>query len=572
MNGDDGNDDASARLTRASKGKRGSLGARVSERLTKLGYASPLHRRKIGGRPPLKLLATPSDPIKGDGLAGREIASGKLTYRGHSEPVRTLNFATVRAPRAWREWVHGFTWLRDLAAASDRKKGAVVAELAVEAWLAAYREYDELAWRGDLIGRRLLYWPLYAPYVLSRGEPTYRSLVLNHLARSARHLDKAYDKTAEGLPRIEAAAGLLAAGLILPEGAARTVRAEAALQKALDQFLLPGGGVVSRRPSDVLRLSELLLTLRAFYQARRIDVSPVLLDSIETASAGLKGLVLGDGCLAAINGGNICDPERVAHALTLFGGSARPTRNGAASGFQRLSAGKSIIVADAGPPPATAGAHAGTLAFEMSDGASRMIVNCGGPDGASAPLPARLADILRTTAAHSTLVVADTNSTQMLADGKLGKGVGEVVVTRHESEDGSWLDATHDGYVRKFGLIHRRRIFLAADGRDLRGEDMVSPAGGRNLLRRKKPVPFDVRFHLGPGAEATPTADGKGALIKLAAGQVWQVKARGGRLTVDDSLFVDESGKTRTISQIVINGQTNESGGTVNWSFKRASR
>lgn len=571
--GGDGGD-TGQRLTRG-RGDARTLGTRLSEKLARIGYATPLHNRKLRGRPPLKLLASPTDPIAGDVAAGREIASGRLAFGGHAEAIRTLNFATARAPQAWREWVHGFSWLRDLAAASDRKKGAIVAELVVEAWLASYRDYDELAWRADLAGRRLLFWPLYAPYILSRGDPIYRSLVLNHLARTARHVDRAQDKMPEGMPRVEAAAGLLAAGLILPEGAARTVRAEAALRKALGDVLLPGGGVASRRPSDALALLERLLTLRAFYEARRADVSTIVTEAIDSVAAGLKGLTLGDGRLTAIHGGNVCAPARVAQVLTLVGGNVRPTRNGTSSGFQRLDAGKTVILVDAGPPPAkdtASGAHAGTLALEMSDGEARLVVNCGGIDGAAAALPENLASLLRSTAAHSTLVVNDTNSTRLLAGGGLGKGVAEVVVTRHESEEGCWLDATHDGYAKRFGLIHRRRIFLAADGRDIRGEDALEPARAPRLLGRRKALPFDVRFHLGPGVEATPTADGKGALVKLPTGRVWQMKVRGGRLTVDDSIFVDESGKPRGVAQIVISGETENGGATVNWSFKRASK
>jgi uncharacterized heparinase superfamily protein len=553
---DDGGRDGGQRLTRG-RGAARTLGARLSEKLARIGYATPLHNRKLRGRPPLKLLAVTADPIAGDIAAGREIAAGKLSFAGHTEAIRTLNFATTRAPLAWREWVHGFEWLRDLAAASDRKKGAIVAELVVEAWLASYREYDELAWRADLAGRRLMFWPLYAPYILSRSEPIYRSLVLNHLARAARHVDRACEKTPEGMPRVEAAAGLLAAGLILPEGAARTVRAENALRKALEDVLLPGGGVASRRPADAVALLERLLTLRAFYEARKTEVSEVVAEAVETLASGIKGLTLGDGRLAAIHGGNVCAPERIAKALALVGGNVRPTRNGAASGFQRMDVGS--------------GAHAGTLAFEMSDGDARMIVNCGGGDGAAAPLPDALGGLLRTTAAHSTLVVNDTNSTRLLGAGGLGKGVGEVVVTRHESEEGCWLDATHDGYAKRFGVLHRRRIFLSADGRDIRGEDALEPARVTRLLGRRKALPFDVRFHLAPGVEATPTADGKGALVKL-AGRVWQMKVRGGHLTVDESIFVDESGKHRSVAQIVVSGETESGGATVNWSFKRASK
>ncbi|MBC7854015.1 MAG: heparinase II/III-family protein, partial [Pirellulaceae bacterium] len=126
---------------------------------------------------------------------------------------------------------------------------------------------------------------------------------------------------------------------------------------------------------------------------------------------------------------------------------------------------------------------------------------------------AELAAGLRTTAAHSTLVLDDTNSTRIRPDGALGRGVEEVVANRQESEEGSWLDLSHDGYARRFGMRHRRRLFLSADGSDLRGEDALEPVGGRLGRARKGRV--DVRFHLASGVEASPTVDGLGALLRL---------------------------------------------------------
>ena len=92
---------------------------------------------------------------------------------------------------------------------------------------------------------------------------------------------------------------------------------------------------------------------------------------------------------------------------------------------------------DAAPPPPPQdgaerlGLDAGVRA--VSDGAQRLVVNCGGPGPLPTDLPADLVEALRTTAAHSTLVLDDTNSTAILADGALGKGVDDVV---HRSQRG----------------------------------------------------------------------------------------------------------------------------------------
>ncbi len=101
-------------------------------------------------------------------------------------------------------------------------------------WLAAHAEtVSEPAWRADLWGRRILFWAAYAPYILSSRDMVYRSLVLNTLARGARHLDKAADKAPPGLPRIAAWAGVIAAALVVQGGPARLSRGETGLMRAL---------------------------------------------------------------------------------------------------------------------------------------------------------------------------------------------------------------------------------------------------------------------------------------------------------------------------------------------------
>src|SRR3546814_9827452 len=86
--------------------------------------------------------------------------------------------------------------------------------------------------------------------------------------------------------------------------------------------------------------------------------------------------------------------------------------------------------------------------MEISDGPYRLVVNCGGAALAGATIPEDLAQGLRTTAAHSTLVLDDRNSTAILNDGTLGRGVNEVELERQELEQGSRLEISHDGYVR----------------------------------------------------------------------------------------------------------------------------
>lgn len=560
------------KLTRTGGDKGLSLGERISHAVHRLQYGTPLHKMRLKGRFPLKLLAVPADPVDGDAARGALVTEGMLSRDGTSIPMREFVAGLGTAPEPWREWAHGFSWLRDLAAAASRDEGAGVAEKFVRQWLTGFTEFEPFAWRGDILGRRMLFWMAYAPWILAGNDLVHRSNVLNHLARGARHLERAIDKTPEGLPRLWAVGGLLGAGLLLPGGEARQAKAEAQLARALDGFLLPDGGVTSRAPLDVLETLELLLLLNATYAARGWRASEPVAAGLARAVPGLKAVTLGDGRLTAMHGGGNAPAARIAAALERAGIMDRATRNGRYSGVQRLEAGRTVLVFDAGPPPvarASTWAHAGTLAFEMSDGAQRLVVNCGGASGLAKPLHADLAAGLRTTAAHSTLVLADTNSTRIREDGTLGRGIEEVVMARRESEEGQWVEATHDGYVRRHALVHRRSLYLSADGLDLRGEDALEAPQGK-VSRKMAGQRFDVRFHLSPDVEATPTADGQGALLQLPGGALWTIKARGGTVALDDSVVIDPAGRPVPTQQIVVSGTTGPNGATVNWSLKRA--
>src|SRR3546814_10992381 len=117
-------------------------------------------------------------------------------------------------------------------------------------------------------------------------------------------------------------------------------------------------------------------------------------------------------------------PRRSADLCVAASGvRTRPLKQARDGGYQRVVASKVVVLADAAPPPIARVTEAGcasTLAFELSDGDERIVVNCGGAALTGATIPADLARGLRTTAAHSTLVVADSNSTAILATGSLG--------------------------------------------------------------------------------------------------------------------------------------------------------
>jgi uncharacterized heparinase superfamily protein len=513
----------------------------------------------------------PRDHVPGDRLRGEALLSGRLAVGSEVLMLGDLDFARVGAEGPMAERLQGFSWLRDLSAAASRESGARVAEAIAGRWLLAHGTRVDEAWAPHLWGERILFWAAYAPYILSSTDGGYRSALLNTLARGARHLDSSADKAAPGLKRVTAWCGVIAAGLLVQGGVSRVARGEAGLARALALSQFDDGGFVSRSPFEQVQLVDRLGLLRACYFAAKQTLPEGIEQAAAAALAALHGVTMGDGALSSWQGCNPGETGRLTALIEGCGLRARPLRQARGWGYQRISALGTIIVLDAAPPPPqkmVAQGSASTLAFEMSDGPQRLVVNCGGPGPLPTDLSADLVQGLRTTAAHSTLVLADTNSTNILPDGSLGKGVEDVAIDRTEDNDASRLEASHDGYVRAFGLIHKRSLMLGNDGKELRGLDQLI-AKGRKKIRES--AAYAVRFHLAPGIEVTITADGMGAILRSKGAPPWNFRCRGGSLTTEESLWIDGRGQPRRTTQLAVVGEVSSLGGEIGWQFRRTS-
>jgi len=539
----------------------------VVRKLARGSFFSRLRQSKQ----PLKLVAVPRDHVAGDRQRGEALLAGRFAAGSVTVPLADLDFAGAGASGVLNEQLQGFSWLRDLGAAASREKGAQLAEAIVGRWLLAHGTRVDDAWAPHLWGERILFWTAYAPYILSSADSGYRSALLNTLARGARHLDSGADRSPAGLRRVTAWCGVVAAGLLVQGGVPRVARGEAGLARALTGAQFDDGGLISRSPVEQVRLVDRLCLLRACYAAAKQTIPDGIEAAAAAALAALHGITMGDGAMSSWQGCNPGEASRLTALVEGCGLRARPLRQARGWGYQRLSALGTIVVLDAAPPPPqkmTESGSASTLAFEFSDGPQRIVVNCGGPAALPTDLPDELVQGLVTTAAHSTLVLADTNSTNILADGSLGKGVEDVTIDRSEDNDASRLEATHDGYVRAFGMVHKRSLMLGNDGKELRGADQLI-ARGRKKIRES--APYAVRFHLAPAIEVTTTADGMGAILRSRGVPPWNFRCRGGSLNVEESLWIDGRGRPQRTTQLVIVGEVSGLGGEIGWQFRRSS-
>ncbi len=480
------------------------------------------------------------DPWPGDAGRGAGILKGELELAGTIRPLMPGGWADTSGHETMRTLAHGFTWLRDLRAlgtdGARSRARALVAD-----WIAT-PGLERLAERPDVAGARITAWLGHYDFFAASADDAFRGRLMTRLLGDARTLAASLPAEELDARALTALKGLIASAVALPDHAAFLTRALRFLPQEIARQVLPDGCHAERSPAAQLTALQDLTEIRALLQAAQAQPPAALSSAIERMAPALRALRHGDGGLVLFNGAKEGNPVLIDLALTQAGRGGRAPAGLTEGGFHRLQAGRSVLVIDCGAPPPPGIdrlAHAGTLSMELSVGRERLIVNCGGAPSAEGAWR----DAARATAAHSTLVIADTNSSELKPHG-LGRHPEVVDVQRQEANGAHRLESSHDGYRRVNGALHRRCLYMAESGEDVRGEDAVEAAS---------PLPYAIRFHLHPSVVASLQQDGETVVLRLPGGTSWRFRAVGAAVGLDESIYLGGP-EPRPSQQIVLTG------------------
>lgn len=539
---------------------------------------------------PRGFLRRPEPKAIGHSGRGDQIVAGELHLGGV-----TLTGALFdnEMPASVAAELHGFGWLDDLAAVGSPRARSV-AQGHVLHWLRGHRQpqADLPEWNPAIAGRRVLRWIFHAGMILpgldrDGAEPYFRGLDQHlHFLR-----DSWYDSP-DGLPRLEALAGLAIGAMSLRDRQTIATPALIALAEEADAM-----GVAtlseSRAPETLLDAMALLVWAQEIAAESGIEPPPELTGIIAEIAPILRALRHADGSLPCFHGGGRGAAGRLDRCLRAAEGAALPA-HGLAMGFARMARSRTTVILDAAPPPAGSAAvrgHASTLAFELTVARQPLIVNCGPGDGFG-PLWAKAS---RATPCHSALCLAGLSSSRL--DPNRQEGEPEILTERptlvwagdcdalgnltapdcgptHSTEPAHLL-AGHDGWLDSHGLTCLRELWLDPDGSRLQGEDSLAAldASAQSRLEHDRPAEglvFDIRFHLHPEIEAVQ--DGAEVLLTLPTGDIWRFSHDGAaQLRLEGSCLLDRGqAAPRPSRQIVLSARLQGRAIQIGWTLARS--
>ncbi len=451
-----------------------------------------------------------------------------------------------------------FGWLADLQA-SGLEASARISRDVLDAWIAGHDHWDPILWQPGLLADRLCAWIAAAGFLLNGADQLFNRRFKRALARQSRHLIWTTRAGAAVPYGFAVQKAFIICGIALSGHDKNVKHGLDLLKRSSACEVLADGGHCSRNPSIHLNALRHLIEIRNAMELTPSGPPVWLQGLIDKMTPVLRTFQMGDGNLARFNGAVFADAEAIEATLSGSKIKVRAATNCPHSGFQRLAARRTAIVMDTGVVNRAGGSvreSAGTHSFEMTVGKQRLVVNC----GAATDDNAALNTALRGTSAHSTLEVEATNSSEITKTGDLGKRrAWRIQELRREVDKNILVEATHDGYQPRFGLTHKRALYLSADGDQLRGED---------TLRGDSPHTGVIRFHLHPSVHASLIEAGDSVLLKFGKSAGWRFRTSAAEIALEQSLYYD-SLQRRQCQQIVVKIRHQAGDTIVKWRISR---
>ena len=500
------------------------------------GLGSP-QRISISGLGTRLLALKPGDPTQ-----AQDMARGKFTFAGATVNGRPVDVFDAAPPSPlWATALHNLSWLQHFVT-GGHELHRIVARSLILKWGG-----QRSGFRTPMVCFQALIALASAAHFLLGPAPSAFGNQFFELVEKFIHRILAMRPSTLGENFWQAVA-LQYASLAFRGSETLRDQANVRLCTVMDQVILPDGGHVSRNPQALLEVLLAVIPIRDAMMAKREAVPQALSATIERMFPMLRMLSHGDRGLGNFQGAGATEMAGIKTLVERDTIAGRPLFCAPHSGYCRLSHRSSLLIMDTGIPAECNS----PLAIEFSDGPHRIFSNCGMPGSATEDWRRAAADI----AAHNTVEIASFES------GVKNSPAAEVITSPH----GSLINSTNEISGRPGKVSHQRSVFLSQTGNDLRGEDRIAcPNTSSGELD------FTIRFHLHPGVKATLGRKETRIAIMLPNKTIWQFNARGGIMSLEDSVFLGDALGPRKTQQIVIRAST-VTASPVNWALRRLEK
>ncbi len=437
------------------------------------------------------------------------------------------------------------------------KKGIELSKKNILLWFKKFKYYKNFTWGTDCASKRfinLIYSYDFIISISNQKETDQINRILNfHIKRISFEINL---KKSDDISSSEILA------LVLIESCKNTF--DARIKKKIDNLIsLQIDENSVHKSYNILEHAKFLNTLieiRNIFLFFKIEASESFKKNILAMTSVLKTYQHDDTSLPLFNGCNnnynkiiekVYEKEQFVKTKTLT-----KFKNGIVV-YKDL---KKILFFDV-VQPSNFGFHkdlsAGSLAIEMSAYGEKIITNCGGSE-----IGGRNPAYLKYSAAHSTIILNNTNISEIKENSFKRDFIQKVNLETKDDESLITLSGTHNGYLKNYKKICKRKLFINKEKELIKGQDTIIST--KSAIEKNV---YHIRFHLMPEISTTITENKKNIIIKTKNNNILMFRSNK-EMVIEKSIFVRNDIADET-TQIVISGITSALQTKIDWLIEK---
>jgi len=495
------------------------------------------------------------------------LLSSITNYKKYSFKISEIdpNVFWLDKKNAWEEKeLHSFLWLNLI----DRKNDGKSLQNIIDIWMLKHSKYKKNVWESSVLSKRIISWILNVDIILNNGSFYFKRNFLNSITAQANHLKKNIKFEKNYSKRMEILTALLLSGLVFKEYIDNFNTGIKELEKLVKNYFDDDGFPLTRNPSDLIFFSKYLILCKECIKDAQQYVPEFLDTIIDKNLVCIKNILTPNNQTPLFNGGTEDSLEEFNKFLNELDYKSKDKKN-IIGGIYSFTIKNNAIFFDVGEPPKkgfSKSYQSGPLSFEYYLDKEKIITNCG--FGSNISSKAKL--LSRLTSAQSTLTLNDTSVTKFERNKLINKIFGNSIKNTFKVNNLDFMEdknqikfiASHNGYEKNFGCIHKREISIDK----LKGKLM----GSDEIIKKKdgKPLNYSLRFHLYPGLTAVKTMGGNSILIQISKNKSLIFTIINESILLEKSIFLGRN-KILDNTCITVSGNLVNKNKTIHWEIKK---
>ena len=525
-------------------------------------FKSKFYNKKLIGDVPSRIFYNPSTY-----LSASLTSTNKDFYKVENSSPELLWRTSIKEKLKF-ENLHSFLWLARL----DRKNSKNITKLIIKSWNNNFFNYESNTWEMEITAKRVIAWISNTDITLEGSDKVYREEFFLSLIKQSNFLLKNLKNLFYNPTKIICCAAIILSGIAFKENDLNYKIGTKELEKIIKNFFDENGFPKSRNPEEVFVSLKYLILIREWFKEAQKPIPDFLNEIIIKCGNCYAILSSNNNQFPLFNGATEIDNKNYDHFLKTLKYKFDSKKN-VVGDLILIKKKKFQLSMDCGNPPPSIFSknyQAGCLSFELTANKQKIICN----SGYGKYLSPKLKSLSRSTAAHSTLYLNDTSSCTFQKNESINKIYGNLLLQKHkiirkdlvEDKEFYYISASHNGYEKRFGYIHRRSIKISKKEEKIFGIDEL-----KKTKNNSNSLIYFVRFHIYPDTKIVKTKAGNSVIISLSNGDGWILESKTNNLEIEKNIYLGNKNKISNNESISISGKINDETVSINWEIKKSN-